>query len=72
MIGPAAAVPQVYDVFARQSAEGLSLTTWTLWTILSCFWVYYGYVHKEAPILWANLIYIVLQGLVVYGILIYS
>ncbi len=72
MIGPIATLPQVYDVFARQSAESLSLSTWTLWTVLSVVWAYYGYVHKEAPILWANLVYIILQSLVVYGILLYS
>jgi len=72
LIGPVAMLPQVYDVFARQSASGLSLTTWSLWTLLAIVWIYYGYVHKEKPILFANIAYFVLQGLVVFGILIYS
>jgi MtN3 and saliva related transmembrane protein len=67
--GPLATLPQVYDVFVTRNVASLSLTTWGLWTILSCVWLLYGYLHKETPIMVSNVIYIILQGMVVMAIL---
>lgn len=72
LAGPAAMLPQVYQVYASQDAKGLSLFTWLVWTVLAVIWTLYGIVHKEIPILIANAIYVVLQLAVVLGILLYS
>ncbi len=70
--GPIATLPQVFDVFYTKSVAGLSLTTWSLWTILSVVWLMYGILHKEPPIIVSNILYIILQGLVVAAIVIYG
>jgi MtN3 and saliva related transmembrane protein len=70
--GPIAVLPQMFDVFFTKNVTGLSLTTWTLWTLLSFVWLLYGVLHKEPPIIVSNILYIVLQGLVVGGILMYG
>jgi len=70
--GPIAALPQVFDVFFTKNVSGLSFTTWSLWTLLSCVWLLYGILHKELPIIVSNVLYILLQGLVVVAILVYS
>lgn len=72
IVGPAATIPQVLDVFSSQDVSGLSLTTWSLWLVLSGFWAAYGFVHKEMPIFISNLAYIVLQGIIVVAIVSYQ
>lgn len=72
LLGPAATLPQVYQVFATQDVEGLSLATWFAWTLLSGIWLVYGLAHKEMPIAISNAIYVVLQGVVVVAILAYG
>jgi MtN3 and saliva related transmembrane protein len=67
--GPIATLPQVFDVFFTRNVAGLSFTTWSLWTLLSCVWLVYGILHKEAPIIVSNVLYIILQGLVVAAII---
>ena len=70
--GPLATLPQVYQVYATKDAIGLSPITWGLWTLLSMLWCFYGYVHKEWPIMVSNVIYIILQGAIVTAIVLYS
>lgn len=72
LIGPLATLPQVYQVFATQDVQGLSLVTWSVWTLLSGVWLIYGLAHKEMPIAISNSVYVVLQGVVVVAILVYS
>ncbi len=72
LIGPLATLPQVYQVFMTQDAKGLSIFTWTVWTVFSIIWLLYGMLHKETPIVLSNLISIVLQSAVVVAILLYS
>src|SRR5262245_42121291 len=58
LIGPLATLPQVFQIFETQDVEGLSALTWGIWTLLSCFWVVYGLIHRETPIVLSNAIYI--------------
>ena len=72
LAGPLATIPQVYQVYVSQDAKGLSLLTWVIWTLLSALWVLYGYLHKELPILAANVVYVILQAMVVLAIVTYG
>lgn len=69
--GPLSTIPQVVQLYTTKDAEGLSFVTWFLWTVLSVLWGLYGYVHKETPIVISNVMYVLLQGLVVVGIFLY-
>lgn len=70
--GPLAMLPQVFDVLFTRSVEGLSLTTWSLWTGLSVIWLFYGILHRELPIIVSNTLYLGLHGIIVGGILLYG
>lgn len=72
VIGPVATIPQAIQLFSTRDAEGLSFTTWATWTVLSGFWLWYGIKHNEPPIILANSIYLVLEGAIAVGILMYS
>lgn len=69
--GPIALLPQVVQVYSLKDASDLSPITWILWECFSVFWLIYGIVHKEMPIIIANSCYIVLQAIVLIAIVIY-
>ncbi len=70
--GPIAALPQIFDVMFTHNVDGLSPATWAAWTVLSVIWLIYGWLHREPPIIASNVLYIVLQGYVVWAIFTYG
>ncbi len=49
--GPLATIPQVIQTFETKDVSGMSLATFTAWFILTIFWLIYGIIHKEIPII---------------------
>ncbi len=68
---PLALLPQVTQVFTSKNADGLSLVSWSLFGCINVLWVIYAIVHKEKPILIANVLVGILNFTLVYGILLY-
>ena len=74
VIGPLGTVPQVVKVFFTHThlVHGLSLFTWLTFTIISALWLFYGLTFKRTALVVANSLYVVVNGAVVTGILLYS
>lgn len=72
IIGPILTFPQFLKVWVERSTEGLSIVTWCTYFVSSCIWFTYGVVHHEKPIIFANSLYMVLNGLIIIGIFLYS
>ena len=70
VVGPLTVVPQLYDVWANGGAAGVSVLSWTLFTLINMCWVTYGFYHREKPIIISGILYIICNGLVVVGALI--
>ncbi|MBI4895611.1 MAG: hypothetical protein HY831_03915 [Candidatus Aenigmarchaeota archaeon] len=71
IINPLTILPQLYNVWVNKNALGVSLTTWSLFTLFSIPMFIYGYVHKEKPIMIMYAMFLVLNMLVVIGTLLY-
>lgn len=71
IIGPLATIPQLYEVWIRQNADGVSLVTWSVFILLSFFWLHYAIRHKEKPLIVGQGMWVVMQILVVIGVLLY-
>lgn len=69
---PLALVPQVVQLYATHSAAGLSYLTWTLLAALNFLWVFYGFLHRERPIIITNLTFMLLDLAIVGGIFLYQ
>jgi uncharacterized protein with PQ loop repeat len=72
ILSPIMTIPQIYKIFANQSAEGLSLISWVTYIIVGAFWLTYGIAHKERPIILVNVGWMIvnsgtLAGIVLYG-----
>ncbi len=72
IITPLALLPQALQVHSLQSADGLALSTWILLTGVNLMWALYGYVHREIPIIIANVALMILHAFIIYGIVLYS
>ncbi|MBE1276125.1 SemiSWEET transporter [Enterovibrio baiacu] len=55
LISPLATLPQIYKLYFShsESAEGLSLVTWLLYTFIASLWTIYGLYHKN-PTIWVG------------------
>lgn len=71
-LAPLALVPQVIELYGSKNASGLALSTWGILSLINLLWVVYAVLHKERPILVANLGMFLLNFSVVLGILRYG
>lgn len=74
VVGPFATLPQLYKLYFAhpEHAPGQSLTTWSLYALLSVLWFIYGIIEKKPAIWLGNGISGALNGLMVAGILIHA
>lgn len=72
VLGPFAILPQIIKIWTEQDAAGVSIITWGGYLCGAFFWGIYGFVHKEKPIVVANLITGFFVALVLAGIMLYS
>jgi MtN3 and saliva related transmembrane protein len=71
IIEPLTTIPQIYEIWSRKSANGVSLITWCFYTVTACIWLVYGIKIKEKPVIISSIMWILAEGLVVMGILLY-
>jgi len=71
-LGLAGAMPQVYDVWVLGHVEGVSLITWSIWTITSIFWMLYARAHKASALTFLNSCWFFVNGFVAIGIFVNS
>ena len=69
--GPLLTLPQVIKIWAAGNAGGVSILTWGSYFIGSFFWLYYGILHNEKPIILTNLLWTVVNALVLIGAIMY-
>lgn len=65
-------VPQLATILSTRSAEGVSILTWIGFFISSSFWLVYGLLHKEKPIIITNTGALIIDLMVIVSILIYQ
>ncbi len=72
VFGPIMTLPQIYKIWIEQNAIGVSAITWSAYIVSSAFWFIYGVAHKDKPIIFTQIIWIVLDIIIVIGTLIYA
>ncbi|MFC1691296.1 SemiSWEET family sugar transporter [Nanoarchaeota archaeon] len=71
VLGPIMTIPQLLKIWVDKNAIGVSLVSWIAYLIGAVFWVVYGIIHKEKPIIITYALWIVLDIFIVAGIIIY-
>jgi uncharacterized protein with PQ loop repeat len=65
-------IPQIMKIWVQKNAAGVSAVSWTAYIITAIFWLIYGVLHKEKPIIFTYSIWIVLEVFIVIGTLMYG
>jgi uncharacterized protein with PQ loop repeat len=71
VIQPFMAIPQVYTIYANQSAENVSLLTWTMFTLLGLVSFTYAFLHRIKPYMITQSLWILNDLAIIVGILLY-
>lgn len=72
LIGPIMTIPQLLTIWLTHSASGISLVTWCAYCFTAFFWLMYGILHKEKPIIITYSAFLIVDLLVVLGTAIYG
>ncbi len=72
VVGPLANISQIIKIYGEMDAEGVSLTSWSMYIVFNIIWIIYGIVHKERVILLAHILWFITQTIVVVGIILYG
>ena len=67
---PLSGIPQVIEVF-RGNTGGVSLLAWFGFMLFSFLFLIYGLAYKIKPMIITNILWFIVEGLVVTGILIH-
>lgn len=51
IVAPLTTLPQIIQIFQTHDSSNISGITWGLYAFFNLFWLVYGIVHKEKPII---------------------
>jgi uncharacterized protein with PQ loop repeat len=69
---PVFEVPQLVQIYAHHSADNVSTITWAWFLLSDCVWLMYGIRHRLRPVIVTYCLYLLVEGAIVVGILMYS
>lgn len=69
LLGVIVILPQIMTIWIDKNITGVSMPTWIGFLLGSSFWLFYGLIHKEKPIIYTNLVVIMADLMVVAGLL---
>lgn len=67
-MAPLNGIPQVIAVF-NGTTNGVSLFSWLGFLVFSTLFFIYGLIHKIKPMMITNILYAIIDGLVVLGLI---
>jgi len=70
VLGPVMALPQLYLIWVDKVVAGVSAVSWGAFAFIAIFWIIYGFVHNEKPIIITYIGWFIVEILIVVGILI--
>ncbi len=69
---PLMALPQIFKIWTEKNAIGVSALTWGLHLVCAIFWLTYGIIHNEKPIILTNVLWGIFDFLIIIGTLTYA
>lgn len=72
VVHPLTTIPQVVKIYATHQAQSLSIATWFMYCIIGAIFLAYAVVHKIRPLIFNQVIWFIMDGLVLTGILLYG
>ena len=71
VLGPIMTIPQLIKIWVDKNAAGVSVLSWSSYLVIAIFWLIYGIVHKEKPLIITYTLWIILEAFIVIGVTLY-
>lgn len=71
ILGPIMVVPQIYEIYSKRTAAGVSAFSWFAFAVLDVPFIIYGSVHKDKPIIITYSLFFVANIIVAIGAVLY-
>ncbi len=68
---PLMTLPQVYEIWIRHEAAGVSMATWAFFITAAFVWLLYGLQMKNVPIIVSSTLWMLVEGCIVIGLIVY-
>lgn len=68
IFGPVMTLPQVYTIWISQNASGVSMISWCAYLFTALAWLAYGVFHNVKPIIFSNIIWVILDLIIILGV----
>lgn len=72
IVEPVITIPQATTIFVHHTAAGISLTSWVGYEVLTVIWLWYAIVHRNRLIFIYNILYFVIQTVIIFGGILYG
>jgi uncharacterized protein with PQ loop repeat len=69
---PLTTIPQLQQLYSTKVTTGLSLSTWIMYTIFGVVPLLYALSNKLRPLILTNILWMVVDLAMIYGIIVYS
>lgn len=69
ILGVVVILPQALKIWVDNDTRGVSIITWMGFLFGASFWLFYGIIHKEKPIILTNLAVILADLTVISGLI---
>lgn len=60
-------LPQLYEVWFKHQTAGVSIITWTSYSLIECIWVIYGFRQSDPAIIGGSISWGLMEALVALG-----
>jgi uncharacterized protein with PQ loop repeat len=68
---PLMTFPQIMVIWSSHKAQGVSIMTWSLYTVSAVVWLAYGLKIKSRPIVISSILWAITEAMVAVGAIIY-
>lgn len=72
IFGMVMTIPQITKIWIGKNAAGVSAISWGAYLVGAVFWLIYGILHKEKPIIFTYSIWIFLEIFIIIGTVMYG
>lgn len=72
VLTPLSNLPQISQLFSTKVTAGLSISTWTLYLVLGLIPLTYAIVNNIRPLIVSNVLWIFVDAIMIYGIIVYT
>lgn len=72
VLSPLTALPQVIQIYTTKDVEGLSLFSWLSWGMLGLVFLAYGITHRLKSYILMQILWQIVNILLIVGIIIYG